>query len=94
MERDRSGILGWESSRREGFKVGMTSLPVRAPASGSTWEPLVWGEEDSNGVPELEELTPLQTADGWRGQGGGGWHLEVSKPWVLSLQEAVRHGLL
>lgn len=33
-----------------------------------------------------EELTPLRTADGSRGQGEGGWCLEVSRPSRLCMQ--------
>lgn len=48
----------------------------------------MWSREDNNGGPELDELIPQQTADGSRGQGGGGWHLKVSTCWGLRCSEA------
>lgn len=58
MERDGSGIPGWESSRKEGFQVGMPLLPrVKAPASGGTEEPPGCGERGSTVLGVLNEMS-------------------------------------
>lgn len=56
-----------------------------------TGGPWLSGQEEA--VTEdlgIEDLTPLPTADRRRGQGRGGWCLEVSRPIALSVQGAVQ----
>lgn len=79
-------------TQQEGRFWGGNDPPYLPQAAHGS--PQLWGEEeDSNGVPEGEEPIPLEAADGGRGQRGG-WHLDVSRPSGLGLQEAVRRRLL
>lgn len=68
--------------------MGMTLMTCAGSTSRQhTGSPWLCGEKETVVRGScLEELAPLQTADGSRGQGEGGWRLEVSRPSGLCMQ--------